>query len=177
MIRLHWILDDDPANYEFYNKTPELEYPYLTGYFAMQINESKFGILPVFCDKYLSNGYIPSDERIYWANPVGNELILNVFLELSRAFNLALEDSFSLQPFQTNLTEIIFFRDYDYLTVSERWNDETRKNRGQAIWTEIILYQDFCIELKKNIIKLVDLISTRNSTLSNNEYVKKLFFI
>lgn len=155
IVKIRWIITDFIKNVskdEF-----NAEWGGIFGYFEMCINNQMLGFCP--------NRKMLSSEE-------GNEDILYWLLKLSDGIiQLNNDKEYEIQLLSMNLAKIILKRE-DKLLVCL-----VNSSTDEVIWSEEIMFQEWCDEIKLNIEKFITEILRVNSVLLNTNLIQKLYKI
>lgn len=167
MISFEWLITEDISDLSAYKADGfdiKEDFLYLDGWYSLKINDREWGGIPS-CFEY-DTGYRPLSRKCPMHSDYSVLELLRGFLKVQ---DMETEAEYIFQPWDLNLTELVFKRQDDKLSVCER----SREN-GDADWIEIVSFHEFCDVMNESREKLLDIISRNSPALLNNRYIREL---
>lgn len=152
IVKIRWIITDfiEDVSLDEFN----IEWGGIFGYFEICINNQVLGFCP---DRKLLVGEEGNEDILYWLFKLSDGII-----------QLNDGQEYEIQLLSMNLAKIILKKE-DKLLVSF-----VNSNTDEVIWSEKIIVQEWCNEIRLNIENFIAEILRVNSVLLNTDLLQKL---
>lgn len=152
IVKIRWIITDliEDVSLDEFN----IERGGIFGYFEICINNQVLGFCP---DRKLLSGEEGNEDILYWLFKLSDGII-----------RLNDGQEYEIQLLSMNLAKIILKKEYNLLV------SLVNSNTDEVIWSEKIILQEWCNEIRLNIVKFISEIIRVNSVLLNANLLQKL---